>query len=174
MCWKRIRASGIHHSWVEANSSLDQVVLGRPLRRVLRWGAYVGPGAGPRANSPQATWGGPVTPSISLGPHPGRTGQRCGLGAPTASGAPNMSTLQLALAVALLTSPPDSRQFADAPAVFRFAAPNLKWSPPEHSRTAPGETRRRRRYKAGRLPRRTQGPFKAAGRSWSKAARWLG
>jgi hypothetical protein len=42
-------------SWVEAPISLGQVVMGRPLQRELRSGAYVGPGAGPSCPAPGDT-----------------------------------------------------------------------------------------------------------------------
>src|SRR5262249_35193294 len=41
--------------WVEAPISLGQVVMGRPLQRELRSGAYVGPGAGPSCPAPGDT-----------------------------------------------------------------------------------------------------------------------
>lgn len=57
VCWDLRECQHYPPSWVGAHSSLDQVVLGRPLQRALRSGTHVGPGAGPSRPAPGDTLG---------------------------------------------------------------------------------------------------------------------
>jgi hypothetical protein len=57
VCWDLRECQHYPPSWVGAHSSLDQVVLGRPLQRALRSGTHVGPGAGPSRPAPGDTIG---------------------------------------------------------------------------------------------------------------------